>query len=95
MLLCDEHDLVVAASVSSGFQERHTALSQTPEFQQAYFEEFSLNLKSSGFWAESGQSRNYHFSSQAHGEFKAVLVSIKIHGAIYCVVQAIPPTSWA
>lgn len=93
MLLCNGNDLVIAASESSGFQEGRTAFSQTPEFQHAYFEEFSLNLKSSGFWAESGQAQNYHYSSPAHGEFRAVLVSIKIQGAIYCVVQAIPPSS--
>lgn len=95
MLLCDGNDLVIAASESSGFQEGRSALSQTPDFQQAYFEEFSRELKASGFWAESGQSRNYHFSSPAHSEYSAVLVSIKIHSAIYCVVQAIPPSSRA
>jgi transcriptional regulator with XRE-family HTH domain len=93
MLLCDGNDLVIAASESSGFQEGRTALSQTPEFQHAYFEQFSMDLKSSGFWAESGRSHQYSFSSPAHGEFRAVLVSIKIQGAIYCVVQAIPPSS--
>ena len=93
MLLCDEDDLVIAASKSSGFQEGRTAFSQTPTFQQTYFAEFSLSLKTSGFWAESGQSRNYVFTSPAHGEFRAVLVSIKIQGAIYCVVQAIPSAS--
>ena len=93
MLLCDGSDLVIAASESSGFQEGRTALSQTPSFQHGYFEEFSSSLKTSGFWAESGQSRNYTFSSPAHGEFMAVLVSIRIQGDIYCVVQAIPPAS--
>ena len=93
MLLCDGNDVVIAASESSGFQEGRTALSQTPSFQHAYFEEFLLSLKTSGFWAESGQSRNYTFSSPAQGEFRAVLVSIRIQGAIYCVVQAIPPAS--
>lgn len=95
MLLCDGNDLVIAASESSGFQEGRSALSQTPAFQQTYFEEFSQELKSSDFWVESGQSRKYHFSSPTHGEFSAVLVSIKIHSAIYCVVQAIPPSSRA
>lgn len=93
MLLCDGNDLVIAASENSGFEEGRTALSQTPKFQHAYFEEFSTELKSSGFWTESGRSYKYSFSSPAHGEFQAVLVSIKIQGAIYCVVQAIPPSS--
>lgn len=90
MLLCDRNDLVIAASESSGFQEGRTALSQTPEFQHAYFGDFSQNMKSSGFWEESGRSRNDAFISPEHGAFKAVLVSIKIQGAIYCVVQAVP-----
>lgn len=93
MLLCDRNDIIIAASESSGFQEGRTALSQTPAFQHAYFEEFAANLKSSGFWTDSGQSRNYHFISKVHGEFRAVLVSIKIQGAVYCVVQAIPRDS--
>ena len=91
MLLCDRNDLVIAASESSGFQEGRTALSQTPKFQHSYFEEFGKALKSSGFWTDSGKSHTYHFASPAHGEFRAVLVSIKIQGAVYCVVQAIPP----
>ena len=91
MLLCDGADLVIAASESSRFQEGRTALSQTPAFQHAYYEEFSLNLRSSGFWAESGQSRRYDFRSPLHGDFRAMLVSIKIQGTVYCVVQAIPP----
>lgn len=90
MLLCDGNDLIIASSESSGFQEGRTALSQTPKFQHAYFEEFAASLKSSGFWTDSGQSRNYHFVSKMHGEFRAVLVSIKIQGAVYCVVQAVP-----
>lgn len=90
MLLCDREDRVVAASESSGFQEGRTVLSQTPAFQQAYFEEFSLSLKSSGFWAESGQSRDYTFSNPLYGDFRAVLVSIRTQGTIYCVVQAVP-----
>jgi hypothetical protein len=93
MLLCDGNDLVIAALESSGFQEGRTGLSQTPEFEHAYFEQFSMDLKSSGFWAESGRSHNYRFSSPEHGEFKAVLVSMKIQDATYCVVQAIPPSS--
>ena len=95
MLLCDGNDIVIAASESSGFQEGRTAYAQTPTFQHAYFEAFSSSLKASGFWAESGQSRNYTFSSTAHGDFKAVLVSLRIQGTIYCVVQAIPSTSQA
>lgn len=90
MLLCDANDLVIAASQSSGFQEGRTALSQTPEFQHAYFAAFSRDLKASGFWADSGRSHNYDFSSPTHGQISAVLVSIKIQGAIYCVVQAVP-----
>lgn len=90
MLLCDGNNLVIAASGSSGFQEGRTALSQTSEFQHAYFEEFYRYMKSSGFWAESGRTLNNYFSSPAHSEFKAVLVSIMIQGAIYCVIQAIP-----
>jgi transcriptional regulator with XRE-family HTH domain len=96
MLLCDGNDLVIAASESSGFQEGRSVVSQTPEFQRAYFEEFALELKSDDFWTNSGQSRTYRFNSPAHGEFRAVLVSIRIQGAIYCVVQAIPssPEDW-
>ena len=91
MLLCARNDIIIAASETSGFHEGRTALSQTPEFQHAYFKEFSQGMKSSGFWEESGRSQNYDFISPVHGEFKAVLVSIKIQGAIYCVVQAVPP----
>lgn len=90
MLLCDQADMVIAASMSSGFQEGRTALSQTPEFQHAYFKSFSANLKNDGFWTESGRSQNYHFSNPSQGEFRAVLVSIRIQGAMYCVVQAVP-----
>lgn len=90
MLLCDESDQVVAASPSSGFAEGKSVISQTPAFQHAYFEEFSKALRASGFWEDSGQFRNYAYSNEHHGEFKAVLVSISIHGSIYCVVQAIP-----
>lgn len=91
MLLCDGSDFVIAASESSGFHEGRTAFSQTPAFQHAYYHEFALELKSSGFWEESGQSRRYDFRSPAYGHFGAVLVSIKIQGTIYCVVQAVPP----
>jgi transcriptional regulator with XRE-family HTH domain len=93
MLLCDGADTVIAASESSGFQEGRSVLSQTPEFQHAFFEAFSTQLKASGFWDHSGQRRNYHFHSPTYGDFEAVLVTIQIHGAIYCVVQAIPPTA--
>lgn len=90
MLLCDGNDLIIAASHSSGFHEGRTALSQTPAFQHEYYNEFALTLKSSGFWEESGQSRHYDYHSSTHGHFRAVLVSIKIQGTIYCVVQAVP-----
>ena len=90
MLLCDGSDMIIAASPSSGFQEGRTALEQTPAFQHAYYEEFSRQLRVSGFWDDSGHSRDYYFSSPEHGEFRAVLVTIRVHGSIYCVVQAIP-----
>lgn len=93
MLLCDSNDHVIAASGSSGFQEGRSVVSQTPEFQHAFFAEFAEELKSSGFWKDSGRSRNYHFSSPEFGEFKAVLVTVRVSGSIYCVVQAIPPTA--
>lgn len=92
MLLCDGGDRVIAASESSGFQEGRSVISQTPEFQHAYYAEFSERLKASGFWQDSGRSEDYHFASPKFGNFKAVLVSIRIHGAVYCVVQAIPPS---
>ncbi|MEI7601663.1 MAG: helix-turn-helix transcriptional regulator [Aestuariivirga sp.] len=92
MLLCDGSDHVIAASTSSGFQEGRSVISQTPEFQHAFFLEFSDRLKASGFWEDSGRSADYHFASSEFGDFKAVLVSIRIHGAVYCVVQAIPPS---
>lgn len=91
MLLCDANDLVIAASACSGFQEGRTVLSQTPEFQHEYFRTFTERLKESGFWQESDRSSDYHFSSPEFGDFRAVLVTIRIHGAIYCVVQAVPP----
>ena len=95
MLLCDGNDHVIAASGASGFEEGRSVLSQTPAFQHAYFEEFTAQLKADGFWENSGQSRNYHFRSTTHGDFAAVLVSVRIHGSIYCVVQAIPPAARA
>lgn len=93
MLLSDSNDLVIAASACSGFQEGRSVISQTPEFQHAYFSEFSRQLKDSGFWADSGRTQDYRFSSPEFGEFRAVLVTIRIHGSIYCVVQAIPPAA--
>lgn len=92
MLLCDGSDHVIAASVSSGFAEGHSVISQTPEYQHDFFMDFASQLKASGFWKESGQSRTYHFASPEHGDFKAVVVSIRIQGSIYSVVQAIPST---
>jgi len=92
MLLCDRNDHVIAASDTSGFEPRRSVISQTPGFQHAYYEEFSAQMKADGFWDESGQSRNYHFRSTTCGDFKAVLVSVRIHGSIYCVVQAMPPS---
>ena len=93
MLLCDSNDHVIAASACSGFQEGRSVISQTPEFQHAYYAAFSGRLKASGFWEDSGRSQDYHFSSPEFGDFRAVLVTIRIHGSIYCVVQAIPPSA--
>lgn len=93
MLLCDGNDHVIAASEASGFEEGRSVISQTPEFQHAHFDGFARQLKDDGFWNDSGQSRTYHFHSTMHGDFKAVLVSIRIHGAVYCVVQAVPSIS--
>lgn len=90
MLLCDSSDHVIAASVSSGFQEGRSAISQTPEFQHAYFAAFAEKLKARGFWNDSGQSETYHFSSPEFGDFKAVLVTVRVSGSVYCIVQAIP-----
>jgi transcriptional regulator with XRE-family HTH domain len=90
MLLCDSNDHVIAASASSGFNEGQSVVSQTPGFQHAYFEAFGRQLQSSGFWNSSGQSRYYEFHSAEHGDFGAVLVTVSVHGSIYCVVQAIP-----
>lgn len=91
MLLCDGSNHVIAASEPSGFGEGRSVISQTPEFQRAHFDEFARQLRADGFWNDSGQCRTYHFHSATHGDFRAVLVSIRIHGAVYCVVQAIPP----
>ena len=91
MLLCDGKDTVIAASDSSGFSEGRSVISQTPEFQRRFFEEFSNELRKSKFWESSGQTRSYHFRDPTHGNFKAVLVSIRVQGDVYCVVQAIPP----
>jgi transcriptional regulator with XRE-family HTH domain len=93
MLLCDGNDHIIAASDASGFVAGCSVISQAPDFQHAYYEAFSAALKSDGFWDASGQSRNYHFRSTTHGDFKAVLVSVSIHGMMFCVVQAIPPSS--
>ena len=89
MLLCDGGDVVIAASRSSGFTEGHPVKSQTPTAQHSYYEQFSRELAEDGFWSDSGRYRNYHFTSP-QGEFNAVLVSIRIQGSVYCVVQAIP-----
>lgn len=91
MLLCDGNDSVIAASMSSGFVEGGSVISQTPGFQQTFFANFAHELRESGFWATSGQSRTYHFHEPEHGDFRAVLVTVRVLGAIYCIVQAIPP----
>lgn len=90
MLLCDGDDLVIAASEASGFAAGRSVMSQTPEFQRAFLEDFSAQLKADGFWDGSGQVRSYHFQDPTRGDFRAVLVSIRILGSIYCLVQAIP-----
>ena len=91
MLLCDGNGHVIAASEPSGFGEGHSVISQTPEFPHAHFVKFARQLKVEGFWNDSGKCRTYHYQSATHGDFMAVLVSIRIHGAVYCVVQSIPP----
>ena len=90
MLLCNRRDVVVAASVMSGFQEGQPVLVQTPEAQHGYYQAFGRQLEADGFWSESGQSRTYAFESAEGMKFSAVLVSINIRGEMYCAVQAIP-----
>lgn len=90
MLLCDENDTVIAASLTSGFAEGQSVTEHTPEEQHAYYAEFSRQLTESDFWKDSGHCREYHFRG-ALGDLKAVLVSIRIQGNVYCVVQAVPP----
>jgi hypothetical protein len=90
MLLCNRRDVVVAASVVSGFHEGQLVLSQTPESQHGYYQAFGRQLEADGFWRESGQSRTYSFQTGKGATFSAVLVSISVRGEMYCVVQAIP-----
>ena len=90
MLLCNRRDIVVAASVISGFREGQPVLAQTPDAQHGYYQAFGRQLDADGFWNESGQSRTYAFEDPAGMTFSAVLVSIAIRGEMYCVVQAIP-----
>ena len=89
MILCNGQDQVLAASVSSGFQEGRSVIDQTPEPQRAYFSAFAETLRQTGFWAKSGQARYYDFTDPELGRFKAVLTSVNVNGEIHCVVQAI------
>ena len=91
MLLCNRRDVVVAASVMSGFHEGRPVLPQTPAPQHGYYQSFTRQLEADGFWQESGQTRTYEFEGADGHTFSAVLVSINIRGEMYCVVQAIPP----
>jgi transcriptional regulator with XRE-family HTH domain len=91
MLLCNRRDVVVAASVMSGFHEGHAVLAQTPATQHGHYQSFTRQLQADGFWQESGQTRTYAFEDADGQVLSAVLVSINIRGEMYCVVQAIPP----
>ena len=90
MLLCDRNDMVVAASLASGFKEGKDVLSQTPREQHGYYREQSARMEADGFWQQSGERSSYHFTNDQDRTFRAVMVSVGVRGQVYCLVQAVP-----
>ena len=90
MLLCDREDVVIAASLASGFREGKDVLSQTPPEQHAYYRELSTRMEADGFWQQSGERSNYDFTNEQGRKFRAVMVSVGVRGQVYCLVQAVP-----
>ena len=86
MILVSKDMMVVAASVSSGFEVGRTTIDQTPPEEREFLIKFSNDVADSGFWEQTVEKLDYEFEAGGHRRL-AVLVPVVMQGEIYAFVQ--------
>lgn len=86
MILVSREMMVIAASISSGFEIGKTTIEQTAIEEQSFLERFSHDIAESGFWEQSVEKMDYAF--EVNGKHRrAVLVPVVMQGIVYALVQ--------
>lgn len=86
IILVSQDTMVIAASATSGFVVDRTVADQTPEEEKAFFQKFSEDIESSGFWEQRVAKLDYEFTLGQENR-KAVLVPVVMQGEVYALVQ--------
>lgn len=86
MILVSRDMMVMAASVTSGFEAGRTTIEQTPPEERHFLMQFSENISVSGFWDRTIEKLDYEFEIEQQRR-RAVVVPVVMQGAVYALVQ--------